>query len=200
MLPSSETIRKAVEQLQVELRNEHFKDGPYLKVWEERDEALGRYQPVFTTENIGYISKEEFRDFLMLRNNKHWSGLQRMGPGLTEDMDKLREMLKLLVDDSIPIQKRLDTILPKRGAKVKKLGQAVVTCILLIAFPDKYGVMNGKSVRGAVKLGIYPNYHRGSTFGERYVLFNEILLDLSRQLVVDLWTLDNLWDRLLKED
>jgi hypothetical protein len=203
MLPDSDTIKKAVTRLQIELNKALSRDKDFLlKVNRGRDEVLARYQPIFSSENVVAITEEDFRSFLVEKNNKHWSGLQRMGPAMTEDMDKLREALKILVDESRPIQQRLDIILPKNGPKVKKLGRAVVTPILLVVYPDKYGPMNNTSVGGAEKLGLMPKFTGNETFGERYYAFNQMLLAVSSQLGVDLWTLDMLWYDLLemKED
>jgi hypothetical protein len=89
-----------------------------------RDEVLGRYRPVFTPEGVARLSAEEFRDFLMFRNNRHWSGLQRLGPRVTQDMGALRRALLDLLDEQIPINQRLNRLLPGGRARVKKLGKA----------------------------------------------------------------------------
>jgi hypothetical protein len=194
MLPDPATIQKAVATLTIVHKNALNRiESPTHDTIHARDEVLARYQPIFNSEAVGTISEEDFRSFLIAKNNKHWNGLQRLGPRMTEDMPKLREALTILVDETRPLQKRLDTILPKSGPKVNKLGRAVVTAILLIVFPDKYGPMNNTSVEGAEKLGLMPRFTGNETFGERYILFNEMLLTISRQLGVDLWTLDALW-------
>ena len=90
--------------------------------------------------------------------------------------------------------------MPKSGPKVKKLGRAVVTAILLIVFPDKYGVMNNTSVSGAQKLDIFPKFNGNESFGERYAAFNQVILTISQRLGVDLWTLDMLWWEVLQPD
>lgn len=43
------------------------------------------------------------------------------------------------------------------------------------------------------RLGIWPNFNRGESFGNRYVKVNQILLQLRDTLHIDLWTLDALW-------
>lgn len=201
MMPSPETIQKGVAQLKIHLELIHKKvESPAYLTIIQKDEIFARFQPIFNPENIGTISKDDFRSFLILKNNKHWSGLQRMGPGMTEDMGKLRQALKILVDESQPIQKRLDSLLPRSGPKVKKIGRAVITAILLIEYPDKYGVMNNTSVSGAEKLDLMPTFTGKETFGERYSAFNNMLLTVSRQLGIDLWTLDSLWYEVLSPE
>ena len=162
-----------------------------------RDTVITRYQEMFSQGNIPKIEAEEFRNFLMFRNNKHWTGLQRMGPQTTKDMPSLRKSILLLVDESIPVEKRLESLIPNGKAKVSRLGKAILTPILHINNPDKYGVWNG-TLEGAMrKLGIWPDFDRGASVGNKYVQLNEILKEISSDLNIDLWTLDILWWALL---
>jgi thermostable 8-oxoguanine DNA glycosylase len=201
MLPPQDVMNKAVQRLGLELqRAPKLSDSFVLETSRSRDEVLARYQPIFSPENIGIIAKEDFRSFLVPKNNKHWYGLQRRGSIMTENMDKLREALKILVDESVPVQQRLDIILSPKRPKVKGLGPAVVTAILLIDFPESYGAMNNISLKGADKLGLMPKFIGSETFGERYLEFNEMLLTVSHQLGVDLWIMDMLWYMVLGKD
>ena len=76
---------------------------------------------------------------------------------------------------------------------VKGLGRAILTPILMVTYPDRYGVWNGISEAGMRALRIFPDLPGGRAFGNRYVPVNEVLLRLSRDVGVDLWTLDALW-------
>jgi hypothetical protein len=176
------------------------KDPQIKSAVEARDEVLARYQPVFSPEGIAQLTAEEFRDFLMFRNNRHWSGLQRMGPRTTEDMDALRNALTELLTEAIPVNQRLDRLLPDGVARVKKLGKAILTPILLIAHPDRYGVWNGTSEGAMEQLGIWPEINRGTSVGNQYVHLNALLLKIANDLSVDLWTLDALWWQILQEE
>ncbi len=40
-----------------------------------KEEVLNRYQPVFSAEKVSQLSEEEFKSFLLLKNNYHRSGL-----------------------------------------------------------------------------------------------------------------------------
>jgi len=64
---------------------------------------------------------------------------------------------------------------------------------LLVAHPDRYGVWNSTSEGGLKGLKLWPAFERGESFGSRYAKINELLLRLSADLEVDLWTLDALW-------
>lgn len=192
---TSVEYREAVGQLRAIARRQS--DETLAEFVEARDEVLARYQPIFTPEAIPDLNEETFREFLMYRNNRHWSGLQRLGPRITEDMDGLREALLELIDESVPIAERMNRLLPGGKARVHKLGKAVLTPILLIVYPSRYGVWNGTSEGAMQELEIWPDFERGTSIGERYERVNELLLQLAADLETDLWTLDALWWRFL---
>ena len=112
-------------------------------------------------------------------------------------MDALREALGILLNESIPLQNRLDQLYPSSGRKrVKGLGAATFTPILFIRYPDKYGVYNKKLVTALQKLELWEDFVPSTNqFSERYVKVNELLLDFAGELDIDLWTLDFLWWR-----
>ena len=154
---------------------------------------LARFQPIFSPAHLPELTEIEFRSFLPLSSNKHWSGLQRLGPRMCADMDTLRSSLLVLLDENRPIEDRYDYAL----SQVVGLGRAVATAILLIMYPDKYGVWNTTSEAALKILDLWPRFERGESEGKRYVKINNILNRLSRELGVDLWMLDALWYYLL---
>lgn len=94
----------------------------------------------------------------------------------------------MLVNEARPIRERVDAVIEAPGMGVAKL-----SAILLVAYPEKYGVWNGTSQKALTSLGLWPEFRRGATTGERYVAVNQVLLDLARKLEIDLWTLDAIW-------
>jgi hypothetical protein len=167
------------------------KDDYFAWVQAGKSECLAHYQPLFSPKNIGSISTEEFKSFLNLSNNHHWSGIHRHGNHITKDMDKLHLILSVLVDENGPINERLNEIRPNKGPQVPWLGRAILTPILLVAYPEKYGVWNDISNSNLNLLQIMPEFDPDCPFGDRYVEVNRILKDLARRLQIDLWTLDN---------
>jgi hypothetical protein len=161
----------------------------YREIVEPRDSVLARFQPVFASGNIEHITPEEFKSFLRLENNHHWSGLHRQGSRMCADVGKLRIALATLVDESQPLADRLD----KATANITGIGKNIASAILLVSYPDKYGVWNNRSEANMKRLGIWPQFDRGESFGSRYVKVNQILLQLRDTLDIDLWTLDALW-------
>jgi len=163
------------------------------KIIHAKDSVLARYQPVFDPENIADLTEEEFKGFLLFRNNQHWGALHRLGGKMTADMGALRNALGVLLDESRPIEDRLDYLVPKGRALVPCLGRAVLTAILQVKFPEKYGVWNNPSEAGMRALNVWPEFDSQSSFGLRYKLVNERILAVAAEMGIDLWTLDTLW-------
>lgn len=78
---------------------------------------------------------------------------------------------------------------------VAGLGRAVITAILQVVYPDKYGVWNNTAEAGMKQLGLWPDMPRTASFGERYEKVNAVLHEVASEMGVDLWTLDMLWWR-----
>lgn len=167
-----------------------LKDSDINKqIVEPKDDVLARFQPLFAPEHVPNITEEEFRSFLVLENNRHWSGLHRHGPRLCTDMNRLRDALAILVDEAQPVAERLNRTIEM----VSGMGKNLATAILLVTQPNQYGVWNNRSEANMKRLGIWPEFDRGEPFGNRYVKVNKILLKLRDALQTDLWTLDALW-------
>jgi len=161
----------------------------YKEIVEPRDAVLARFQPIFSPEHVVEITADEFYSFLLLENNHHWTGLHRQGSRMCADIDKLREALAILGDETQSVADRLD-----HGPEmVPGMGKNVASAILLVTHPDRYGVWNNRSEANMKRLGIWPQFDRGESFGSRYVKVNQFLLQLRDALQVDLWTLDALW-------
>ncbi|GAB6056907.1 hypothetical protein JCM31598_43330 [Desulfonatronum parangueonense] len=161
----------------------------YKDIVEPKERVLARFQPTFSKENVSTITPEEYQSFLLFDNNRHWSGLHRQGTRMCADMGKLREALAWLVDESSPVEERLN----RATSMVSGMGKNVATAILLVVFPERYGVWNNRSEAHLKHLGIWPGFERGESFGSRYIKVNQVLLQLRDALQTDLWTLDALW-------
>ncbi|HZK79715.1 MAG TPA: endonuclease NucS domain-containing protein [Humisphaera sp.] len=161
----------------------------WKQIVEPRDDVLSRFQPLFSASHLPELTEDEFKPFLYKENNHHWTGLFRSGPRLCEDMPRLRRVLATLLDESHPIQSRLDEV----TGLIKGFGKATITAILHVAKPDAYGVWNNTSAGALVALRLFPEFNRGEKFGSSYAKFNTVLVELAKSLDIDLWTLDGLW-------
>ena len=102
----------------------------------KRDEVFARYQPLFSPEGVDELTADEFKSFLYIENNHHWTGLNRLGWKACGDMPALRVSLRSLFDESRPIEQRFDEAI----TAVPGMGKALATAMLVVAFPEKYGV------------------------------------------------------------
>lgn len=163
-------------------------DPEVKKILDAQDGVLARYSPAFQRGRIETLEESVLRSFLRFENNQHWSGLHRQVTRVCADMDATRAALTELVNEARPISERMQPV-----TEIKGMGKGIITAILHVAYPAKYGVWNNTSNDGLGKLGLLPNFARGASFGERYEAVNEVLVALAAELGVDLWTLDTLW-------
>ena len=195
MLQDSSDFLLAVTKLKLRWQDYGYDEEQQLfTMVSAKEEVLTQYQPVFSRDNIEQLSTDIYKSFLLFRNNHHWTGLHRTGGKAAEDIGRLRQGLSLLLNEDLPIADRLNQLQPKnRPALVPYFGKAVITAILQIAYPDKYGVWNNTSESVLKDLKVWPEFDRGLSFGERYIQVNELLAQLSEAVGVDLWTLDALF-------
>lgn len=177
-----------IDSLKVALGSLRFSDA-YKNIVEPRDAVFNRFQPIFSLAHLSQLSKDEFCLFLDHENNCHWSGLQRQGPKICADMSRLRFALGVLLDAGRPLAARLNEAMDG----VSGFGKGTASAILLISFPNSCGVWNRTSEAAMRRFDLFPERVRGETKGQQYTKINEILLDVSKQLQIDLWTLDALW-------
>ena len=193
-LASDETFVDAIQQMGPEMENL----GPEKrkKIAAVRKKVFSKYSGLFRPENIQGLTKAEYTEFLKYRYNRASPGLYRAGGKVVNDMRRLRRALSILVDGRHELVGRIDKILPKGGDPfIKTFGRAQLTTVLHFRDPKGYGIFNG-ATEGAVRdLKLTPHYVRGMSFGEKYVLFNRTLLRLARELNVDLWTLQWMWQK-----
>jgi hypothetical protein len=163
-------------------------DVEIAEILESQDEVLARYGPAFQPDRMKTLEEDVLRSFLRIENNHHWSGLHRQVNRVCADMAATRAALAELVNDARPISDRMQPV-----TDIKGMGKGIITAILHVAYPDKYGVWNNTSNDGLDDLGLLPRPPRGASFGERYAAVNEVLVALANELDVDLWTLDTIW-------
>ncbi|MCK4324601.1 MAG: hypothetical protein KAW89_08735 [Armatimonadetes bacterium] len=184
-------------QIDIDEEIERFKKSAYFAQEQENEKkVITRFQPIFTPENLDNLTAEDFKSFLRSKNNKHWWGIQRQSGHLTEDMDHLRNALRILLDESKPIEQRLDTLFPENKPKyIKFLGRAVATPILLVVYPNKYSVYNRKVELSLKACDLHPD-ERGMSLAQRYVKVNQVLTDLAQRHHISRFLLDWVFHRI----
>jgi Endonuclease NucS len=181
-----------------------FKEGVQFAkanrtIAEQEREVIGRFSPLFSLPQVVNLDPQDYLAFLRLSNNHHWSGLQRTGAAAAADPEGLRKALALLVDESLPIEDRIDKVTGWSGTQMAKgIGPAILSAILLVTYPERYGVYNSKSIDGLTKVGLNPiRGYNSKSPGWRYNRVNEVLTSLAKEYDVDLWTLDSVWSYVL---
>jgi len=155
--------------------------------------VASRYCSIFHLSNLKNLAKEDFLSFLLIKNNHHWKGIHRQQVSVTSDLKKLKRTLIFLLNESKSLTDRLNSLSPKKGKYyIKGLGKAIITPILLVIYPDKYGVWNKKSEDGLRILGLFPEFQRGNSFGEKYDEINNVLGSLAKKYSISLWQLDGI--------
>lgn len=146
---------------------------------------------VFNPENLKNLTRDEFKSFLLIKNNLHWEGIHRQGNIITADMEALKRFLTYVLAEDIPIEERLSTeFIENGGYWVKGIGRAIITAILLVVYPSKYGVWNTKSESVLKTYGIFPEFQRKEKFGDKYKKVNDVLTELAQDHGISLWQLD----------
>ena len=152
----------------------------------DRDTAIARWGSVFS--NPERLTEEEFAAFLHFEHNRHWWGLQRRVDTLTRWFDPVRSMIAEMLEESRPIEDRIDGL-----GEPREFDHDVWSPILLVTNPETHGVWNSISESAMRRLGLWPDEADGTSTGETYRLVNEMLLLTSNEVGTDLWTLDALW-------
>lgn len=158
--------------------------------------ALDYYGQLFRPENVKQITEDDFKAFLLVKNNKHWAGIHRH-PNVYADMSRLRKALAFLVDDSNPVQERLDAITDKAGPYyVRGLGRAILTPILMCVYQNQYAVYNRISEEALTWLGRNKvNAH--DSLGNRYLSVNASCHEIAAEINQPLRLVDAMFSLLV---
>lgn len=160
---------------------------------EEEKEVIDKYGKMFNPRNLDNLTAEDFKSFLNYENNKHWTKLERKGPEITQDMGKLKKTLKLLLDETIPIDKRIERIRDKNSAEYHRgFGPAYYTPVLMVVYPEKYPVINSVVKAGLRRTGLYPDYGAKP----EWVAYSEVapkIVELAKNNKISLWQMDSIW-------
>lgn len=179
-------LTKAIERAKKE-----FAPGSEKKKIEQ--EVIKNFGKVFSLENIDKLTWEEFQNFTLFRYNHHWSSMSRYNSFLRRDFTKLKESLKVILDENLPIKERFEKTLPKDASlKAEGTGPAIITSILTVAYPNKYAVYNNITISAANKVLINEHFSRAH-FIEEYEYYNNIVSELAKNNGLTLWEMDWVW-------
>ncbi len=195
-MSNEERYRAVLGDLRAVLARLKLGQGDPEGIIASRDQVFAKYKPIFSSDHIANLSRDEFTSFLYQENNCHWSGLYRKGLQAASNLDVLRKGLSVLLDEGRPISARF----PEALDMVKGLGPAIATGILTVAYPEVYGVWNNTSESALRQVGLWPNFEYGEGLGGRYAKVNDLLTRMKMDLGTDFWTLDTMWWSLLEKE
>jgi hypothetical protein len=162
-------------------------DPEYLEMMSRQREVTDRFGPLFKEPDR--LTEADFRAFLFFDHNHHWTSLYRQTSNLLEQgFDHLRRTIATLTDEALPVGARYDEAVNRQ----RGMSKGIATAILIVAYPEKYGVWNSTSEAGLTELGAWPDLPRGASDGEKYEAINDVLHTLCATYNVDLWSLDGL--------
>jgi hypothetical protein len=163
----------------------------------EEHDTCGYWSVIFSPKGVASLTKQDMTGFLSFQQNHRWKEISK--EDVTADMPKLRVALSRLVDESVPLSERLNSLEPGRGElAVTHLGKAKLTPLLLVSHPKQYGVWNDYSERALRAMELFPDDVSGQRLGNQYARINEILVGLAAEYRVSLWWLDIILERIAR--
>jgi HKD family nuclease len=95
---------------------------------------------------------------------------------------RFQRTLKHLCDESLPIEKRIDDCLNGKD-KIPEVSISLLSKVLVLHKPKIYYLHNGAVTDALEPFGLY--FPRGLSFGNKYKLMNELLLNIRTQTEID---------------
>ena len=172
---------------------DNFSTNPGLK--ETETNVIKEYGEYFRSGNFDW---DIFEKFTKYDYNKEWTSLDRNNIRLKPQFDKLKNTIRRLLDESLPIQERLqDVIRGKYKVKGAKIG--IFSAILLVSYPDKYATWNSRTL-DAVNGILDDDEKKFKDPARDYQRFNNFVNGIAKDNGLTLWELDWLWSRIQGEE
>lgn len=151
----------------------------YSEQLQRRDDWHERLQR-WVNPDLGGLNDGQLRsEFLEFFNEG--GGVQTLNKiwrdRIIRDIGKFRRTIQHLLDETVPVEKRLDAVL-QGPYQIDGLGKAVATHLLMASAREKYCLWNNKTEAGLQVLGLLPKFDRGSGDGERYLKIREAVGNL----------------------
>jgi len=157
----------------------------------DRHKAYDDFRNRFSQNKLVSLEKlcEDFRQFLYFKNNLSWTTLYRSGMAALSNPERLWKLITYIQDESITIQNRVTGALEGKYY-TRGIGTNILTALLHVFGPDKYGVWNSRTVDTLNLIKRKPE--ASSDMGRKYLAINRELIKLCAELDADLTTIDGL--------
>jgi len=167
----------------------------------DRTEVLEKFGEIFKLKNIDNLTADQLQEFLRFKNNRHWKNIERPGGNLIKNMTKLKNGLKILLDESRPLPERIRDIREENSENLTPhLGMSIYSPILFVAYPEKYPVINEPVAQALHELGLY-DIKKWKNDDEWVTIpkMQEIVHSYAKKYEFDLWQIDWVWWEISKE-
>lgn len=161
---------------------------------EDEDDVIKEYGEYFRS---GKFDWDIFKKFTNKDYNKHWGGIDRNNTLLEPQFDKLKKAIRRLLDESLPIQERLQDVL-LGNYRVKGASIGIFSAILLVSYPDKYATWNIRT-RDAVNDILSDDKEKFRDPENDYKRFSEFVSRIAKDNGLTLWEMDWLWSEILRK-
>lgn len=165
---------------QIKLLLDKFVASEEAQAWiKQRWEDHKRWKEWIDPDKLNTLSDDELKNRFLEYFNKGagrhpFNAVYR--DRIVRDIKKFREVMKFLLDESIPVKKRLNEILNRDGRfHIEGIGKGLATSILMDLDPQKYATWNNKTNMGLEALGLTPQFARGDDWGTRYEKVMEVI-------------------------
>ena len=165
---------------QIKILIDKFVSSEDAKVWiKQRQDDSKRWKGWIDPDKVGTLSDDELKNkFLEYFNEgagRHpFNAVYR--DRIVRDITKFKETINFLIDESIPVKKRLNKVLNADGRyHIEGIGKGLATSILMDLNPQKYATWNNKTNMGLEALGLTPQFTRGDDWGTRYEKVIEVI-------------------------
>ncbi|MDI3502692.1 MAG: hypothetical protein PWR09_817, partial [Archaeoglobi archaeon] len=155
--------------------------------YEERKKVLRMFQQMFSEEGLKEMENKDVFLFLGSRFMRwSWTDLSVNKWEFVEKIDEFKRLIRYMRDETIPVEERIENALKK--FKIRNLTPCILSGILFVLHPEKYGVWSSDNERALRLLGRLPKLT--GRVGEDYKRINEKFHELAEELDVDLLKLD----------
>ena len=158
---------------QIKLLLDKFVASEEAQTWiKQRWEDHKRWKEWINAEKLNTLPDDELKNKFLEYFNEG-AGRHRFNAiyrdRIVRDIKKFREAMKFLLDESIPVNKRLNEILDRDGKfHIEGIGKGLATSILMDLDLQKYATWNNKTNMGLDALGLTPQFARGDDWGTKY--------------------------------
>jgi len=155
--------------------------------YEEFLKAIRMFQDMFRDESLENLKPNDLWLFLGNRFLRwSWTDLSINKWKFAEKLEEFKKLVRFLKDERVPLERRVNDALKK--FKIEGLSIKLITGVLFVLFPEKYGVWSEDNEKALRILSKMPKL--SGDIGEDYKKFCEALLNLSNEVDMDLIKLD----------